>query len=86
MRPGIKRVSRWVENENIMYQEILVRCAQNFTHCQTHLDYLVEMQHYGLPTRLLDITENPLVALYFACCSNRDKIGEVIVLQTIMRI
>ena len=82
LRPGIKRVSRWVENENIMYQEILVRCAQNFTHCQTHLDYLVEMQHYGLPTRLLDITENPLVAMYFACCSNRDKILEVIVLQT----
>lgn len=82
LRPGIKRVSRWVENENIMYQEILVRCAQNFTHCQTHLDYLVEMQHYGLPTRLLDITENPLVALYFTCCSNRDKTGEVIVLQT----
>lgn len=82
LQPGIKRTRRWFENEDIMYQEILVRCANDFAHCQTHLDYLVEMQHYGLPTRLLDITENPLVALYFACCSNSDKLGEVIVLET----
>lgn len=80
--PGIKREKNWRQKENIMYQELLVRCAQDFAHCQTHLDYLVEMQHYGLPTRLLDITENPLVALYFTCCSNRNKMGEVILLCT----
>ena len=43
-----------------MYQELIIRCASDFAQCQSHLDYLVEMQHYGLPTRLLDITENPL--------------------------
>jgi len=50
----------------------LVRSADSF------LERLIMFQHYGLKTRLYDVTSNPLVALFFAVSGESDKNGRVI--------
>ena len=43
------------------------------------LQRLSVLQHQGAATGLLDFTEYPLVALWFACAERSDKDGKVFV-------
>ncbi|HAT3807039.1 TPA: FRG domain-containing protein, partial [Serratia marcescens] len=54
-----------------------------FINTASTFDVLVKMQHYSLPTRLLDLSTNPLVALYFACSNYKNDTydGEVKILN-----
>ena len=60
----------------------MINFPNDFINCNTHLEKLVHMQHYGLPTRLLDVTRNLLVAIYFACEESFDSYGEVVLVKT----
>ena len=67
--PSLLRTSNGADKEHLIFRDMVSHEPQSFSECRSTLDHLVHMQHYGLPTRLLDVTMNPLIALYFACQS-----------------
>src|SRR6266498_5137977 len=64
--------------ENYSIHELKVR-ATNLVDFRPSNDFewLIIAQHYGIPTRLLDWTSNPLVALFFACNGDFSNDGAV---------
>ena len=74
-----------IEKEGLLYHEAIRRKPSEFTEDMSTFDNLVKMQHYELPTRLLDITSNPLVALHFACQEDTEKKDGVVLVYSILK-
>ena len=82
--PGAFRFPDYMNNEQAMLNEFK-QDAMLRADCKEEGDWgwMVLAQHYGVPTRLLDWTLNPLQALYFAAEKDGELDGELYVLKPV---
>ncbi len=74
----------WRERERKIYwlfRERLLREYPGIFNEFPALEMLTLMQHYGLPTRLIDFSLSPYVAAYFACRQSTEE-GAIYVIDT----
>ena len=68
----LRELVRWYQND-----ELIMPMKVFGGEPMTDIQILSVLQHQGAATMLLDFTENPLVALWFACAEKSNKDGKV---------
>lgn len=75
--PSVFRNVSYIKNEEEIIKEAEISYPLEIQKAENQIDKLALMQHYGLPTRILDITTNALVGLYFAVSEINNEDGVV---------
>lgn len=82
--PSLYRNRKYYNNEDLMYMDFKTQFYNELSD-KKYIEILTTMQHYNMPTRLLDTTSNPLVSLYMTVDkvdeSSNYPIGEVVVMK-----
>ena len=73
--PSIQRTKHRIESERYITNDFYIKAKQVLDDCPEKKNYsawMSIMQHYGLPTRLLDWSQSPLISTFFAVEKYKD--------------
>lgn len=73
LKPQILRMSQDLVNKEYTILQQFEKYATQYINITNPIDLITWAQHYGLPTRLLDFTYNPYVALFFSLYSENEE-------------
>jgi hypothetical protein len=77
LQPSVYRFSGFKRYQTVNYESHVLAAkpppSPPLTHTDFQLEWLMVCQHYGVPTRLLDWSNDILVAMYFACDSDSER-------------
>lgn len=81
--PEIETVSFLVESLQsvFLYEAEMYSDAGSYANVDDQLAILIQLQHYGGKTNLIDFTTDYLIALYFACDGEPEQDGRVVLLR-----
>ena len=74
--PTILRKNESIEREHLVAKEYHRQLYELFDECKNAMEEQVHMQHYEVGSRILDLPENPLIALWAACLSAKNEDGQ----------
>jgi hypothetical protein len=70
LTPSLLRNDFTIEKEHNLYVDSFIRSNSPMEKSKNSWEFLSIMQHFGIPTRLLDWTESLATAIYFALLGN----------------